>query len=74
MIGFLLHYHFPLSPCLLLFVIRVSSVFDPWLFLISWRPKAGLGVLVEPDGLEDADQLETWIQRAWKFVRTLPAK
>jgi hypothetical protein len=31
-------------------------------------------VLVEPKGVEDDDQLADWIQRAVKFVRTLPAK
>jgi hypothetical protein len=31
-------------------------------------------VLVEPEGVEDDDQLNDWIQRAVKFVGTLPAK
>src|SRR6266566_8372085 len=31
-------------------------------------------VLVEPEGVEDDDQLNAWIQRAVKFVITLPAK
>lgn len=31
-------------------------------------------VLVEPEGVRDDDQLRAWIQRAVKFVRTLPAK
>jgi hypothetical protein len=31
---------------LLLFLIRVSSVFDPWLFLIRLRPQAALGLSV----------------------------
>jgi TfoX/Sxy family transcriptional regulator of competence genes len=31
-------------------------------------------VAVEPEGVEDDDQLEEWIQRAVKFVKTLPKK
>ena len=42
-------------------------------FDITGRPMKGW-VLVEPEGVEDGDQLSGWIQRAIKFVRTLPAK
>lgn len=31
-------------------------------------------VAVEPEGVEDDDQLRAWIDRAVKFVRTLPKK
>src|SRR4051812_42824556 len=31
-------------------------------------------VAVEPEGVEDDDQFEEWIQRAVKFVKTLPKK
>ena len=31
-------------------------------------------VTVEPDGLEDDDQLAIWIKQAMNFVRTLPKK
>lgn len=31
-------------------------------------------VAVEPEGVEDEDQLQEWIQRATKFVKTLPRK
>jgi len=31
-------------------------------------------VAVEPEGVEDGDQLKAWIGRATKFVRTLPKK
>jgi hypothetical protein len=31
-------------------------------------------VAVEPEGVEDDDQLGAWIERATKFVRTLPKK
>jgi TfoX/Sxy family transcriptional regulator of competence genes len=30
-------------------------------------------VLVAPEGIEDEDQLQEWIQRALKFVGTLPS-
>ena len=35
--------------------------------MISW-------VMVEPDGVEDEGQLKCWIERAIKFVGTLPAQ
>jgi TfoX/Sxy family transcriptional regulator of competence genes len=41
-------------------------------FDITGRAMKGW-VLVEPEGVEGDDQLR-WIQRAVKFVRTLPAK
>jgi hypothetical protein len=31
-------------------------------------------VLVEPEGIKDDEQLKGWIERAVKFVNTLPAK
>ena len=31
-------------------------------------------VLVGPEGVEGDDQLKGWIDRATRFVRTLPAK
>lgn len=31
-------------------------------------------VLVGPDGVQDDEQLKAWIDRAMKFVRTLPKK
>ena len=42
-------------------------------FDITGRPMKGW-VLVEPAGFEDDDQLSAWVQRATKFVKTLPAK
>ena len=42
-------------------------------FDITGRPMRNW-VLVEPEGVEDDDQLSAWVQRAMKFVRTLPAK
>ncbi len=42
-------------------------------FDITGRPMKGW-VRVEPEGVEGDDQLSGWIQRAVKFVGTLPAK
>src|SRR5437660_5358267 len=42
-------------------------------FDITGRAMKGW-VLVEPEGIENDEQLKGWIQRAMKFVRTLPAK
>jgi hypothetical protein len=42
-------------------------------FDITGRPMRNW-VAVEPEGVEDDEQLSAWIQRAVKFVRTLPAK
>jgi TfoX/Sxy family transcriptional regulator of competence genes len=42
-------------------------------FDITGKPMRN-GVAVEPEGVEDDDQLEAWIDRATKFVRTLPKK
>jgi hypothetical protein len=42
-------------------------------FDITGRPMRNW-VLVEPEGVEDDDQLKAWIERATKFVRTLPKK
>lgn len=42
-------------------------------FDITGRPMRNW-VKVEPEGVEDDDQLKAWIERATKFVRTLPRK
>jgi hypothetical protein len=42
-------------------------------FDITGRPMRNW-VLIEPEGVEDDDQLTCWIERATKFVRTLPKK
>jgi TfoX/Sxy family transcriptional regulator of competence genes len=42
-------------------------------FDITGRPMRNW-VLVEPEGVEDDEQLSAWIQRAVKFVGALPAK
>ena len=40
---------------------------------ITGKPMKGW-VMIEPEGVEDDEQLKNWIQRATKFVRTLPKK
>lgn len=42
-------------------------------FDITGRPMRNW-VAVEPEGVEDDDQLKAWVERAIKFVRTLPKK
>jgi TfoX/Sxy family transcriptional regulator of competence genes len=42
-------------------------------FDITGRAMTGW-VLVGPEGVGDDDQLQEWIERAVKFVKTLPAK
>ncbi|HEV3262112.1 MAG TPA: TfoX/Sxy family protein [Gemmataceae bacterium] len=42
-------------------------------FDITGRPMKGW-VLVEPGGVQNGEQLTDWIERATRFVRTLPAK
>ena len=42
-------------------------------FDITGRPMRNW-VAVEPEGVESDDQLKDWIQRAIKFVKTLPKK
>lgn len=42
-------------------------------FDITGRPMKGW-VMVEPDGIENDEQLSRWIDQAWTFVENLPAK
>ena len=42
-------------------------------FDITGRPMRNW-VAVEPEGVEDDDLLKDWIERAMKFVKTLPKK
>ena len=44
-----------------------------WEFDITGKPMKGW-VMVEPEGIEDDDQLAGWIERALNFVKTLPRK
>jgi len=41
-------------------------------FDITGRPMKGW-IEVEPEGIEDDNQLNGWIERAWAFVSELPA-
>jgi TfoX/Sxy family transcriptional regulator of competence genes len=43
------------------------------LFDITGRPMKGW-LLIEADGLENDEQLQSWVARSKEFVRTLPAK
>ena len=42
-------------------------------FDITGKPMKGW-VLVEPEGVEEDDQLKDWMERATKFVKMLPGK
>ena len=42
-------------------------------FDITGKPMKGW-IMVEPEGVEEDDQLKDWIQRARKFVGKLPKK
>ena len=42
-------------------------------FDITGRPMRNWAV-IEPEGVENDDQLKDWIERAEKFVKTLPMK
>jgi TfoX/Sxy family transcriptional regulator of competence genes len=42
-------------------------------FDITGKPMKGW-VIVDPDGIEDDDQLAGWIERSMEFVKTLPKK
>jgi TfoX N-terminal domain len=50
--------------------LREPDVAD---FDITGRPMNGW-VLVGPDGIDTDDLLSTWVERALRFVRTLPPK
>jgi TfoX/Sxy family transcriptional regulator of competence genes len=42
-------------------------------FDVTGKPMKGW-IMVEPDGVEDDEQLNNWIERALAFVKTLPEK
>ena len=42
-------------------------------FDVTGRPMKGW-VMVDPEGIDDDGQLKAWIERALKFVETLPRK
>ena len=80
-IGFLLHGNMLVGVWKNSLIVRVGpdgyedALLEPHVkeFDITGRPMKGW-VLVEPEGVEDDDQLKDWIQRAVKFVGKLPAK
>ena len=79
-LGFLLHGHMLVGVWRESLVVRVGAESyedarkEPFVkeFDITGKPMKGW-VLVEPDGLED-DQLNEWIARATRFVKTLDPK
>lgn len=52
-----------------------SALLEPHVrvFDITGKPMRNW-VAVKPEGIEDDDQLDEWIKRAIKFVKTLPKK
>jgi hypothetical protein len=52
-----------------------AALMEPHVKIFDIAGKTMKGwVLVEPEGIEDDEQLKNWIEWAVKFVRTLPAK
>ena len=52
-----------------------DALLEPHVSEFKMRGRSMNGwVLVAPEGVEDDDQLSAWIDRAMKFVGTLPAK
>src|SRR5438445_8435906 len=80
-IGFLLHGKMLVGVWKNSLIVRVGpdsyedALLEPHVkeFDITGRPMKGW-VLIEPEGIEDDEHLKDWIERAMKFVRTLPAK
>ena len=80
-IGFLLHGNMLVGVWKNSLIVRLgadegeNALLEPHVkaFDITGRPMKGW-ILVEPEGVEDDDQLKTWIQRAVKFVEKLPGK
>src|SRR5438046_6349098 len=80
-IGFLLHGNMLVGVWKDSLIVRLGpeegeeALLEPHVkeFDITGRPMKGW-IMVEPEGIEDEDQLKEWIQRAVKFVRALPAK
>ena len=52
-----------------------DALLEPHVKAFDITGKAMKGwVLVEPEGIDDDGQLKEWIERAMRFVETLPAK
>ena len=52
-----------------------TAILKPYVkeFNITGRSMTGW-VLVDPEGVENDDQLKEWIEVAWRFVSSLPPK
>lgn len=80
-VGFLLHSNILVGVWKHSLIVRLgpeegqAALLEPHVkeFDITGRPMKGW-VLVEPDGVENDGQLKTWIERAMRFVETLPKK
>ena len=80
-VGFLLHGNMLVGVWKNSLIVRLGpdsyedALLEPHVkeFDITGKPMKGW-VVVEPEGVEGDDQLKGWIERAIKFLRTLPAK
>ena len=80
-VGYLLHGNLLVGVWKESLIVRLGSdnyddaLLEPHVreFDITGRPMKGW-VLVGPEGIEGDEQLGGWIERALKFVKTLPAK
>lgn len=80
-VGFLLHGNMLVGVWKNSLIVRLGpnegdkALLEPHVKKFDITGKAMRGwVMVEPDGMEDDGQLKEWIERAVKFVRTLPGK
>ena len=80
-VGFLLHGNMLVGVWKTSLIVRIGpdayddALLEPHVreFDITGRPMKGW-VMVEPEGVEDEAQVKGWIERAMKFVKTLPKK
>lgn len=80
-VGFLLNGNMLVGVWKTALIVRVgpdaydAALLEPHVreFDITGKPMKGW-VLVEPEGVDDDGQLQSWIERATKFVKMLPAK
>ena len=61
--------------CICFFLNGEAALREPHVraFDITGKPMRNW-IAVEPEGVEDDDQLKGWVERAIKFVKTLPKK
>jgi TfoX/Sxy family transcriptional regulator of competence genes len=80
-VGFLLHGNMLVGVWKDTLIVRVgpadhaAALAEPHVrvFDITGKPMKGW-VMVEPEGVEDDNRLRAWIERAGRFVTTLPSK